>query len=55
MSSIKGTTNLSNSSINTEFMRYTKYVDAFVNSNDMAGYSYRPYFVEKVVLGISLA
>jgi hypothetical protein len=30
-----------------------KYVGAFVNPKDMTRYSYNPYLVEKVVLGIS--
>jgi hypothetical protein len=53
MSSIKTTTNLSNSSMNTEFMRYIKYADAFVNSKDIRRYSYNPYLIEKAVLRIS--
>jgi hypothetical protein len=38
----------------TEFMRYMKYAGALVRPNDMTGYSYRPYRVEKAVFGISL-
>jgi hypothetical protein len=43
--------NLSNSGMKTEFMRYMKYAGVFVNLNDMTRYSYRPYIVEKAVLG----
>jgi hypothetical protein len=31
----------------TEFMRYMKYAGALVRPNDMTGYSYSPYQVEK--------
>jgi hypothetical protein len=51
MSSIKTTTNLSNSSMNTEFIRYTKCVGALVSPNDTTKYLYHPYLVEKAVLG----
>jgi hypothetical protein len=47
------TTNLSNSGIKTKFIRYIKYVGAFIKPNDMTRYSYNPYLVEKAVLGIS--
>jgi hypothetical protein len=53
MSSMKIMTNLSNSSINMEFMRYMKCIGVFVNPNDMTTYLYRPYLVKKTVLGIS--
>jgi hypothetical protein len=39
MSSMKTTMNLSNSGMNTEFMRYMKCVDAFVKPNNMTRYS----------------
>jgi hypothetical protein len=55
MSSMKAMTNLSNSGMKTEFMRYMKCAGAFVNPNDMTRYSYRPYLTEKAVFGISLA
>jgi len=47
------TTNLSNSGIKTEFIRYIKFAGAFVNPKDMTRYSYNPYLVEKAVFGIS--
>jgi hypothetical protein len=47
------TTNLSNSGIKTEFMRYMKNTGAFVRPKDMARYSYNPYLVEKAVFGMS--
>jgi hypothetical protein len=47
------TTNLSNSGMKTEFMRYMKIVGALVRPKDMTRYSYNPYLVEKAVLGIS--
>jgi hypothetical protein len=50
---MKTTTNFSNSSIKTEFMRYMKNAGAFVRPKDMTRYSYNPYLVEKVVFGIS--
>jgi hypothetical protein len=53
MSSMNTTTNLSNSGIKTEFIRYIKYAGAFVRPKDMTRYSYKPYLVENVVLGIS--
>jgi hypothetical protein len=46
---------LANSSMDTRFMRYMKCAGAFVNPKDMTRYSYRPYLMEKVVLGISSA
>jgi hypothetical protein len=49
MSSMNTTTNLSNSSIKTEFMRYMKCAGAFINPNDMTRYSKRSYVVLKVV------
>jgi hypothetical protein len=39
MSSMKTTTNLNNSGMNTEFMRYMKCAGAFVNAKDMTRYS----------------
>jgi hypothetical protein len=53
ISSMKTTTNLSNSGMNTKFIRYMKCAGAFVNSKDMTRYSYNPYLVEKAVLGMS--
>jgi hypothetical protein len=53
ISSMNTTTNLSNSSIKTEFMRYMKNAGALVRPKDITRYSYSPYLVEKVVLGIS--
>src|SRR6266540_7260213 len=49
------TMNLSNSSINTEFIRYMKKAGALVRQKDMTRYSYNPYQVEKAVLGTSSA
>jgi hypothetical protein len=54
MSSMKTTTNLSNSGINTEFINYVKWAGAFVNPKDMTKYSNNPYRVVNTVLGISL-
>jgi hypothetical protein len=51
MSSMKATTNLSNSGMNTEFIRYMKCAGALVSQNDITKYSYNPYLVEKAVLG----
>jgi hypothetical protein len=53
MSSMKTTINLSNSSMNTEFIRYMKCVGALVSPNDITKYSYNPYLIEKAVLGTS--
>jgi hypothetical protein len=53
MSTINTTTNLSSSGMNTEFIKYIKYAGAFVRPNNMTRYSYKPYLVEKAVLGIS--
>jgi hypothetical protein len=53
MSSMKTTTNLSNSGINTEFIKYVKWAGAFVNLKDMTKYSNKPYPVVNAVLGIS--
>ncbi len=50
---MKTNTNLSNSGIKTEFMRYMKNAGAFVRPKDMTRYSYNPYLVEKAVFGIS--
>jgi hypothetical protein len=47
------TTNLSNSGMNIKFIRYMKYAGALMSSNDITKYSYNPYLVEKVVLGMS--
>jgi hypothetical protein len=53
MSSINTTINLSNSGINTEFIKYMKCAGALVKPKDITRYSYRPYLVEKVVFGTS--
>jgi hypothetical protein len=53
MSSMNITTNLSNSGIKIEFIRYIKYAGAFVRPKDMTRYSYNPYLVKNAVLGIS--
>jgi hypothetical protein len=50
---MKTTTNLSNSGINTEFIKYVKWDGAFVNPKDMTKYSNNPYHVVNAVLGIS--
>jgi hypothetical protein len=50
---MKTMTNLSSSSIKTEFMRYMKYAGELVSPNDITRYSYSPYLVEKAVFGIS--
>jgi hypothetical protein len=55
MSSMNTMANWSNSGMKTEFMRYMKCVSALVNPKDMTRYSYRPYLIVKVVLGISSA
>jgi hypothetical protein len=49
MSSMNTTTNLSNSDVKTEFIRYMKCVATFVNPNDMIRYSYNPYLVVNAV------
>jgi hypothetical protein len=51
---MKTTMNLSNSGMNTEFIKYMNYVGALVSPNDITKYSYSPYLVEKAVFGISL-
>ena len=53
ISSMNTTTNLSNSGMKTEFMRYMKNAGALVRPKDMIRYSYNPYLVEKAVFGIS--
>ena len=53
MSSMNTTTNLCNSSMKTEFMRYMKNAGALVRPKDMTRYSERPYLVEKAIFGIS--
>ena len=53
VSSMNTTTNLSNSGIKTEFMRYMRNAGALVRPIDMTRYSYNPYLVEKVVFVIS--
>jgi hypothetical protein len=55
MSSMNTTTNLSNSSMKMEFIRYMKYAGALVCPNDITKYSYSPYLVEKVIFGTSSA
>ena len=53
MSSMKTTRNLSNSGLNTEFIKYVKWAGAFVNLKDITKYSNNPYHVVNAVLGIS--
>jgi hypothetical protein len=53
MSSMKTTTNLSNSGINTEFIKYMKWAGAFVNPKDITKYLNNPYHIVNAVLGIS--
>jgi hypothetical protein len=53
MLSIKITIKLSNSNMNTEFIRYIKCVGALVSPSDITNYSYNPYLMEKEVLGMS--
>jgi hypothetical protein len=53
MSSMNTIMNLSNSGINTEFIRYINYAGAFIKPKDMTRYSYKPYLVENIVLAIS--
>jgi hypothetical protein len=55
ISSMKTTTNLSNSGLKTEFISYMKYAGALVSPNDITKNSYSPYLVEKAVFRISLA
>jgi hypothetical protein len=50
---MKTMTNLSNSGMNMEFIRYIKCAGALVSPNDITKYSYNPYLVEKVVLETS--
>jgi hypothetical protein len=53
MSSMNIMTNLSNSSMNTEFIRYMKCAGALVSINDITKYLYYTYLVENAVLGMS--
>jgi hypothetical protein len=53
MSSLKTMITLSNSDMNTEFIRYMKCAGALVSPNDITKYLYNPYLVEKAVLGTS--
>jgi hypothetical protein len=53
MSLMNTTTNLSNFDMNTEFIRYKKYIGALLGPNDITKYSYNPYLVENAVLGMS--
>jgi hypothetical protein len=50
---MKTTMNLSNSGMNTKFIKYMKCAGAFVKPKDMTRYSNKPYQVENAVLGIS--
>jgi hypothetical protein len=50
---MKTTINLSNSSMNMEFIRYIKCAGALMSPNDITRYSCNPYLVEKVVFGTS--
>jgi hypothetical protein len=54
MSSMKTTTKLSNSDMNTEFIKYVKWAGVFVNPKDITKYSNNPYHVVNAALGISL-
>jgi hypothetical protein len=54
ISSMNTTTNLSNSSMNTEFIRYVKWAGAFVSPKDTTRYSNNLYRIVNAVLGISL-
>jgi hypothetical protein len=53
MSSMKIIKNLSNSSMNTKFIKYMKCAEALVSPNDITKYSYNSYLVENAVLGMS--
>jgi hypothetical protein len=53
MSSMKTMTNVYNSDMNTEFIRYMKCAGALLSPNDIIKYSYNLYLVEKAVLGTS--
>jgi hypothetical protein len=53
MSLMNTMVNLSNSGMNTEFIRYIKCAGALVSPNDITKYSYNPYLVENAVLGMS--
>jgi hypothetical protein len=53
MLSMKTTPNLSNSSMNMEFIKYMKCAGALVSPNDITKYSYNPYLVENAILGMS--
>jgi hypothetical protein len=46
MSSMNTTTNLSNSGMNIEFIRYIKCAGALVSPNDITKYSYNSYLVD---------
>jgi hypothetical protein len=53
MSSMKTTKNLSNSGMNTKFIKYVKWAGEFVNPKDITKYSNNPYRVVNAVLGMS--
>ena len=53
ISSMNTTTNLSKNSMNTLFIKYIKYVGALVKPKDTNVYSYNPYLVVNVFLGMS--
>jgi hypothetical protein len=53
MLSMRTMTNLSNSVMNTEFIRYMKCAGALVSPNVITKYSYNLYLVENAVLRIS--
>jgi hypothetical protein len=53
MSSMKTTTNLNNSGMNNEFIKYMKCAGALVSPNDITKYSYHLYLVENAILGMS--
>jgi hypothetical protein len=50
---MKTMTNLSNSGIKTEFIKYMKCAEALVSPNDITKYSYNPYLVENAILETS--
>jgi hypothetical protein len=52
MTSMKTMTNMFNSDINTEFIRYMKYVGVLESPNNIIKYSYNPYLMANAVLGM---
>jgi methionine synthase I (cobalamin-dependent) len=49
---MKAMTNMFNSDINTEFIRYMKYVGVLESPNNIIKYSYNPYLMANAVLGM---